>query len=90
MAEDGATWRQILAFYYDGAAWPVAPAPETPYLPEFVEAGVCDALGVIDKTCWWLEEEQRQRQAGNEARAEDIRLSLIRWLETRREALRGV
>ncbi|NLD43664.1 MAG: SpoIID/LytB domain-containing protein [Chloroflexi bacterium] len=88
LAEQGATWRDILAFYYDGAEWPVETAPETPYLPEFTEAGVWDALGVVDKTCWWLEEEQRQRQAGAEARAEDIRLSLIRWLETRREALR--
>lgn len=88
LAEQGATWRDILAFYYDGAEWPVETAPETPYLPEFTEAGVWDALGVVDKTTWWLEEEQRQRQAGNDGRAEDIRLSLIRWLETRREALR--
>lgn len=63
-------------------------SPSTPYLPEFAEAGVWDAYGVIDKTTWWLEEEQRQREAGNTARAQDIRLSLIRWLETRREHLR--
>ncbi len=85
MADHGSSYREILARYYGGA---VKPAPEPPYLPEYVEAGVWDPYGIIDKTTWWLEEEQRQREAGNTARAQEIRLSLIRWLETRREHLR--
>jgi len=86
MAEGGATWREILARYYRGEV--AAPVVEMPYLPEFTEAEVWAPLGVVDKTCWWLEEEQRQREAGNGERAQEIRLSLIRWLESRRERLR--
>jgi len=61
---------------------------EPPYLPEYVERDVWDPLGVVDKTTWWLEEEERQRRTGDVARAEAIRLSLIKWLESRREKLR--
>jgi len=87
MAEQGAGWGEILTLYYGGE--PVEAPAETPYLPEFTEAEVWAPLGVVDKTTWWLEEEERQREAGQLGRAEDIRLSLIRWLESRRERLRA-
>lgn len=62
-------------------------APAQPYLPEYVEAGVWDALGIIDKDCWWTEEGRREREAGNAARADEIEFSRIRWLASRRARL---
>jgi hypothetical protein len=64
---------------------PSAPPPEEPYLPEYVERDVWDTLGIIDKDCWWSEEARRARERGDVARADEIELSRIRWLETRRE-----
>jgi len=39
-----------------------------------------DAKTLVQKARWWLEEEQRQREAGNTAYAERIRLALIQLL----------
>jgi len=39
-----------------------------------------DAKTLVQKSRWWLEEEQRQREAGNTAYAERIRLALIQLL----------
>lgn len=53
------------------------------YLPHVTEEKVWDAATVLEKTRWWLEEEQRQREAGNAQRAQEIRLSLIAWVLSR-------
>lgn len=39
-----------------------------------------DAKTLVQKCRWWLEEMQRQAEAGNAAYAERIRLSLIQLL----------
>jgi hypothetical protein len=59
------------------------------YLPHIVEADVWDAPTVLEKTRWWLEEEQRQREAGNSQRAQAIRLSLIGWILERELRLKA-
>lgn len=61
----------------------------TPYLPYYTESGVTDPATVLEKTRWWLEEMQRQFEAGNVARADEIRLSLIQWMYERENALKA-
>jgi hypothetical protein len=68
----------------------VAVEPEpAPYLPHVVEAGVTEPAAILEKTRWWLEEMQRQFEAGNVARADEIRLSLIQWMYEREDALKA-
>lgn len=53
---------------------PARPAPQP--LPEHEPDGT--PAFIAEKCRWWLEEEQRQREAGNTERANAIRLSLIK------------
>lgn len=46
-----------------------------------------DAKTLVQKARWWLEEEQRQREAGNTGYAERIRLALIQLLYRAENAL---
>lgn len=48
-----------------------------------------DAVVLSDKVRWWLEEEQRMREAGNDTRADAIRLSLIKLLYRLTDLLRA-
>jgi len=61
---------------------------QSDYLPHITEADVWDAPIILEKTRWWMEEEERQREADNTQRARDIRLSLIRWMLTREKWLK--
>jgi len=56
------------------------------YLPESEPA--TDAPTLASKCRWWVEEMQREREAGNTARAEEIGLSLIRLTYRLEAALR--
>ncbi len=62
--------------------------PQPAGLPEHEMA--TDAPTLASKARWWLEEEQRAAQAGNEARANEIRLSLIKLLYRLENALKAV
>lgn len=61
--------------------------PQPAGLPEHEPA--TDAPTLASKARWWLEEEQRAQEAGNEARANDIRLSLIKLMYRLEAALKA-
>lgn len=73
----GFPWAEFLDRVYP------APAP----LPEHETA--TDGATLAEKCRWWLEEEQREREAGNTARANEIRLSLIKLLYKLETALKS-
>ncbi len=75
-----AEWQRLpFARYHN---WHDAPLP----LPE--DETATDPATLAEKCRWWLEEEQRQREAGNEARANTIRLSLIKLLYRLEDSLK--
>ena len=65
-----------LAEFLNGQATPPPAKPAPQPLPEHEPDGAPAFLA--EKCRWWLEEEQRQREAGNTERANAIRLSLIK------------
>lgn len=56
------------------------PAPALPHEGLPSDETATDARTLVQKSRYWLEEEQRQREAGNTAYAERIRLALIQLL----------
>lgn len=66
------------------------PIEEPAYLPEVVDAEVWDPATALEKARWWLEEEQRQREAGDAARADAIHASLAAWMLAREQRLKAV
>lgn len=58
----------------------VTPPAQQPHEGLPTDETATDAKTLVQKSRWWLEEEQRQREAGNTAYAERIRLALIQLL----------
>jgi hypothetical protein len=86
--------RKIAAYIHDSGA-PNAP-PEGPTMPETNNPNLPENLPpqplqtAIEKVRWFLEEEQRQRQAGNSAWANEMHDSLIRLLYRIESAMKSV
>lgn len=74
-------WPRIAATQERGEPVTVEPLPE--------HETATDAETLAEKCRWWLEEEQRQREAGNEAQANAIHLSLIKLLYRLERTLKG-
>ena len=85
MANQGRTYREILALYYGGGVPVPVPAPPGEGLPE--DETATDAHTLAQKVRWWFEEETRCVEAGNTVRATAIRYSLIKLLYRLEEVL---
>ncbi len=75
-----AAWGWFAGLVADAVKALQTPIEEPAYLPEMVEAEVWEPVQVLEKARWWLEEEQRQREAGDAARADAIHRSLVTWM----------
>lgn len=81
--EVGPIWGCVVAMYGQ-------PEPEPPLVePLPQDETATDAPTLAEKSRWWLEEEQRAREAGRDARADDIRAGLIELLYRLERALKG-
>ena len=81
MAQQGRTYREILALYYVGGV----PVTTREGLPE--DETATDAATLAQKVRWWFEEYTRQVEGGKAERAKSIRYSLIKLLYRLERAL---
>jgi murein DD-endopeptidase MepM/ murein hydrolase activator NlpD len=83
----GLSREDVLRYYLYPREYIATHRPGTAHLPESETA--TDVATLAQKARWWLEELERLQKAGDMARAEEIRRSLIRLLYRVENAAKG-